>query len=92
MFNPKDDPAIEPIAIVGMAMRFPGQSNSSDEFWDMISNGRTANSPIPKDRFNVDGYYHPDSARAGSVSVSSSGSIYRVLSSLDQRQKRLLSF
>lgn len=59
--------AAEPIAVVGMGMRFPGGSHSSEQFWDMLSKGRSAFGKIPKERFNADGYYHPDSARAGSV-------------------------
>ena len=57
----------EPIAVVGMAMRFPGGSHSSAQFWDMLCKGRSASRPIPKDRFDNAGYYHPDGARAGSV-------------------------
>ena len=59
--------AAEPIAVVGMAMRFPGDAKSSEQFWDMLSKGRSAHGKVPKDRFNADGYYHPDPARAGSV-------------------------
>jgi acyl transferase domain-containing protein len=58
----------EPIAVVGMAMRFPGGSIDSKSFWDMLQHGRSAHGPIPKSRFNIDGYYHPDGARTGSVS------------------------
>lgn len=60
------DPA-EPIAVVGMAMRFPGGSTDSKRFWDMLQKGRSAHGPVPKSRFNMDGYYHPDGARTGSV-------------------------
>jgi len=59
---------MEPIAIVGMAMRFPGGSHSSEQFWQMLSEGRSAHKKIPKERFDVEGYYHPDAARAGAVS------------------------
>lgn len=61
--------AAEPIAIIGMAMRFPGGSHSSESFWDMISKGRSAHSAIPKERFDAAGYYHPDGARTGSINV-----------------------
>lgn len=63
---------LEPIAIVGMAMRFPGGSHSSEQFWQMLSEGRSAHQKIPKERFDSEGYYHPDSARAGAVSSSCS--------------------
>jgi hypothetical protein len=61
---------MEPIAIVGMAMRFPGGAHSSQEFWEMLKEGRDGWAPIPKHRYNIDGYYHPDNARAGSVGFS----------------------
>lgn len=41
---------MEPIAIVGMGMRFPGESHSSEEFWDLLQNGRDGWRPVPKDR------------------------------------------
>jgi Beta-ketoacyl synthase, N-terminal domain len=62
---------IEPIAIVGMAMRFPGGSHSSEQFWQMLIEGRSAHKKIPKERFDAEGYYHPDAARAGAVSLYS---------------------
>ncbi|KXT11738.1 hypothetical protein AC579_5038 [Pseudocercospora musae] len=67
-----DDKLMEPIAIVGMGMRFPGESHSSDSFWDLLSKGRDGWRTMPKHRFNLDGYYHPDGARAGSVFVKGS--------------------
>ena len=58
----------EPIAIIGMACRYPGDASSPSGFWDMIQNARTAHSPIPAERFNVDAWYHPDPDRRGAVS------------------------
>ncbi|SMR55841.1 unnamed protein product [Zymoseptoria tritici ST99CH_3D1] len=63
---------MEPIAIVGMGMRFPGESHSSEEFWDLLQSGRDGWRTIPKDRFSTEGYYHPDQARAGSIFVKGS--------------------
>lgn len=57
----------EPVAIVGMACRFAGAS-SPDQFWDMIEQGRTGHSPIPKRSFDADAWYHPSRQRLGSVS------------------------
>ncbi|MFD0634933.1 SDR family NAD(P)-dependent oxidoreductase [Catenulispora yoronensis] len=42
--------ADEPIAIVGMACRFPGGAQSPDEFWDLIASGRDGVVPFPDDR------------------------------------------
>jgi acyl transferase domain-containing protein len=56
-----------PIAVIGMGCRFPGDATSPDHLWDMLVNGRNAWSEIPKDRINVDGFYHPSGDRQGSV-------------------------
>ncbi|MFF5992674.1 beta-ketoacyl synthase N-terminal-like domain-containing protein [Prauserella flavalba] len=38
-----------PIAVIGMACRFPGAENPG-EFWDLLHDGRTAVGPVPADR------------------------------------------
>ena len=57
-----------PIAIVGMSCRFPGGATDVEKLWKMCAESRDAWSSIPEDRFNLNGYYHPDSSRAGAVS------------------------
>lgn len=69
MSAPEGQDGLEPIAIVGMAMRFPGGSHNAEQFWEMLSKGRSAHKKIPKERFDADGYYHPDAARAGAINV-----------------------
>lgn len=49
-----------PIAIIGMACRLPGGSDSPEKLWDMLSNGRSGWCEIPADRWNKDSFYHPD--------------------------------
>ena len=66
----KDD-GLEPMAIVGMACRFPGDATSPQTFYDMLEKGRSAWSEVPKDRFNVESYYHPYGARSGTMSTKS---------------------
>jgi acyl transferase domain-containing protein len=41
---------LEPIAIIGMGLRFPGDSHSSEAFWDLLQSGRDGWRTIPKDR------------------------------------------
>lgn len=48
-----------PLAIVGISCRFPAGANNPEEFWSMLSEGRSAWSEVPSDRFNSKSFYHP---------------------------------
>jgi hypothetical protein len=56
----------EPIAVVGMAMRLPGKIRTSEDFWDLLANKKSGHVPVPENRYNSEGFYHP-SGRHGSV-------------------------
>ncbi|KAJ0108782.1 PKS01 highly reducing polyketide synthase [Diaporthe amygdali] len=43
-----------PIAITGLACRFPGDGKNLSQFWDSLCNGKSAWTPIPKTRFSPD--------------------------------------
>ncbi|MER5898444.1 SDR family NAD(P)-dependent oxidoreductase, partial [Streptomyces sp. NPDC001876] len=40
----------EPLAIVGMACRFPGEVTSPDQLWSLVADGKDGISPFPVDR------------------------------------------
>ena len=61
---------VMPIAIIGMSCRFPGGATEIKKFWELVSEGRSTWSTIPKDRFNADAFYHPDADRTDAVSIS----------------------
>jgi len=57
----------EPIAIVGMACRFPGGATSPAAFWEMLCDGRDAIVPVPKDRWDGGALYDPDPSAPGKM-------------------------
>lgn len=46
----------DPIAVVGLACRLPGNSNSPTAFWDFLSRGGCADNEPPSSRFNFKGH------------------------------------
>lgn len=61
------------VAIIGMSCRFPGGSNSPEKLWKMCEEARDCWSEVPKGRYNIDGFYHPDPDRNGSVRLARMG-------------------
>jgi acyl transferase domain-containing protein len=59
----------EPIAIVGMGCRFPGDVDSPESFWDLLTSGRDGITEIPPERFDVDAWYDPDPAVPGKIAT-----------------------
>ena len=62
-----DGVAAEPIAVVGFALQFPQGATSPEAFWQMLSEGRNAATEFPRDRLNIDAFYHPDASRHNTV-------------------------
>lgn len=58
---------IMPIAVVGLALRFPQDATSPEKFWQMMVEGRSARAEVPKDRFNIDAFHRAGESRTGSV-------------------------
>jgi acyl transferase domain-containing protein len=59
----------EPIAIVGMACRFPGGADDPAAFWRLLLDGRDAVGPMPDDRCDLDARFSPDPDRPGHTYV-----------------------
>ncbi|KAL4749621.1 hypothetical protein BDW72DRAFT_194652 [Aspergillus terricola var. indicus] len=61
---------LEPIAVVGMGCRLPGDVRSPSDFWKMMMDqGSGQSARVPSSRFNIDAHFHPDNDRPGSFSV-----------------------
>ncbi|WP_329016643.1 type I polyketide synthase [Micromonospora rifamycinica] len=58
--------AEQPVAVVGMACRFPGAPDL-DAYWRLLVDGVDAIGDIPADRWDVDRYYDPDRAAPGKM-------------------------
>jgi acyl transferase domain-containing protein/acyl carrier protein len=64
----------EPIAVVGLACRFPGGPDA-ETFWHALDAGRDLVTEIPADRWNIDEYYDPDPDAPGKMSTRWGGFI-----------------
>lgn len=65
----------EPIAVVGLDVRFPGGCRSVEEFWDFLESGRDGIGPVPADRWDVERYYAPDRRTPGKAYCREGGFI-----------------
>ncbi|NMD58561.1 type I polyketide synthase, partial [Tsukamurella columbiensis] len=57
--------AAEPIAVIGVGCRFPGGSNSPQQYWDLLMRGQDAIVEVPADRWAADEYYDADPSVPG---------------------------
>ena len=57
----------EPLAIVGMGCRFPGEVVDPEGFWRILCQGADAITEAPKDRWNIDALYDPDPDAPGKM-------------------------
>ncbi|KAL6717587.1 hypothetical protein ACLMJK_005502 [Lecanora helva] len=58
---------MEPIAVVGLALKFPQDATSLEGFWDMLVEQRCAMTDFPSSRLNVDAFYHPNISQRGTL-------------------------
>ncbi|MFD2353985.1 polyketide synthase [Nonomuraea ferruginea] len=55
---------MEPVAVVGIGCRLPGDARSPDEFWDLLCSGRNTTGPLPTERWRRYENRSPEDAAA----------------------------
>jgi len=65
----------EPIAVIGIGCRFPGDCDNPQEFWNMLIDKTDAIVDIPKERWDKELYFHPDKSVKGKMIVKQGGFI-----------------
>ncbi|WP_408891361.1 type I polyketide synthase [Myxococcus faecalis] len=66
-------PRAEPIAIVGMACRFPGGVTTPEAYWELLRDGVDATMEVPANRWDVDALYDPKPQVPGKINTRRGG-------------------
>lgn len=73
----------EPIAIIGMACRLPGNVNNPEDFWDLLIQNKDAIIDVPSNRWSLDQYYDPDKDAPGKMYVKKGGFLQTPIDEFD---------
>jgi phthiocerol/phenolphthiocerol synthesis type-I polyketide synthase D len=63
----------EPIAVVGIGCRLPGNVSGPESFWQLLLDGRDAVGEVPADRWDGDAFYDPDPQAPGRMTTKWGG-------------------
>jgi acyl transferase domain-containing protein len=69
---------VEPIAVIGLACRFPGGANDPEAYWRLLVDEVDAIGQVPPDRWDVDAFYDPDPTVPGKMHTRWGGFLERI--------------
>lgn len=63
----------QPLAVIGMACRFPGGIDTTSGFWELLKSGHDVIGDLPTDRWDLEGWHHPDPSHPGKSYATQGG-------------------
>ncbi|HME14634.1 MAG TPA: beta-ketoacyl synthase N-terminal-like domain-containing protein, partial [Mycobacterium sp.] len=57
----------EPIAVVGMGCRFPGEVDDPARYWRLLQDGASGIVQVPSERWDADAFYSDDHTVPGTI-------------------------
>ena len=63
----------EPIAVIGMGCRLPGDVFDPADFWDLLTEGRSGVIRVPADRWDADEFFTTDHTEPGTIATTDGG-------------------
>jgi acyl transferase domain-containing protein len=73
----------EPVAVIGMACRYPGGADTPEKYWALLRDGVDATTDVPPERWDNDAYYDPDPDVPGKLYVKRAGFLREPLDGFD---------
>ncbi|MFX3681342.1 MAG: type I polyketide synthase [bacterium] len=68
----------EPIAIIGLGVRFPGGVTTPSELWELLQSGQDATSEVPLSRWDAAALFDSDPAAVGKIMTRRGGFVHDV--------------
>lgn len=73
------------VAIIGMACRFPGDSDTPEKFFNLLKEGRSSQVDIPSSRFNITDYYDVVHGKPGKMYVKQESFLSQDIAEFDAK-------
>ena len=78
-----------PIAIIGLACRFPGNVTNPKDFWQLLRDGRDTRIRVPADRYNEESFLRSHQHIGGATNHRGGHFLTQDISAFDRKFFRL---